>query len=448
MVTANTDRRFPPMTTPETAQPDIGEATMRERLRAGDFIIRDAARDSVETRWGQDWLGWLRAAAARLAETGVASWDAQTGKWTLTDRKDRLVMSSDGRVIVAAFPGSVDGAEVLERVAAGDFELSETTAKLVGDRLGEAGVARARARVLQMAKDGSITWRGDHANGGWRVASGGDVALFDAQGRAVYKLFWSELDDREAVDETQLRDALRAGSVRPGRKLAARLERAWGSDWHDEYQTRCQTLAETGVVEDHNGTAFKVTGDGLSLLVSTDGQVAVSAHIELAGDADEIMTSIRSGKLTVHSSMPRAAERFRSSADSVYRHFAARLAADGIGTLEQTGTYWALRYGWVEVTISADGQAYTSLTARNTDDASDAAGRVAAGLFWARPGARKGMVGLSEDWYRSVGAADMIRTPRGWRCQREGYALILDHSSTLIVACEPVSDQVVAGKTA
>jgi hypothetical protein len=412
------------------------ERSVRLRLRRSDFVVREGARESLVARYGDPgWLSWLRAVAVRLSHGGVASYDQDSAKWVIADRRDRLVLSGDGRVLVAAFEATHTPNEIQAQIADGNFSIAASVQEVVTDRLDADGAAQAHARVAEMAKLGTLTWRDDTAQGGWRLAAEGDVALFDARARTLLKFFWSRLDSRDSATADDVRVALAAGTLRPARRLSWRLERAWGAGWEQTMRDVCAGLAADGAVNDHKENAYEVTGNGVSLLVTRDAQVIVSARLELTGNADEIRAAVAAGAVQAHpSSAADVSSRYRADNGTVFEHYAKALAA--VSVPESTSTHWTLRLGGVEVALGTDGSTITGIMNRPTDLAEDAAARVNAGVYFIRPNVATAHADAVEGWFADVDASQFYRTPQGWRFDTGGGCVLFDGSATLVVGFE------------
>jgi hypothetical protein len=412
------------------------EQEIRNRLINGDFVVRESARDALIERWGeQEWFGWLRGVAKRLGHGGVASYDEASSKWVVSDRRDRVVITGDGRVLAAVFPGAQNPQEVLDGLRAGEVSISPAVLEVLNDRLGSEAESLAAARIAAMAEHGTLTWRDDSALGGWRLAADGDVALLDSRARTVLKLFWSRLDSRPGASIEDVRTALGAGTLRPARRLVWRLERAWGPAWEKELTARCADLASSGQVAEHGDNAFEVVGGGVSMLVTKDAQVIVSARIELSGDAETIRGAVLAGEVPAHPDTDPNSPRYRAPSSEVFSTYARALAA--VAPAQPTSTHWTIRFGGAEVALGTDGANITGIMTRPTDNPAEAAALLGAGVVFVRPAVRKqfGDVVVS-GWLGSVDQERLHRTPQGWRLEVEGGRVILDGSATLVVGFE------------
>jgi hypothetical protein len=417
---------------------NVDEGQVRSRLRRADFVVRESVRDALVERWGGDgWLSWLRTATLRMADAGSVSFDESSRKWVAVDRKDRIVLSEDGQMVVAAFPGSHSHHGIQEAIAAGTFTMSPTVTAMLEERLGAQGPAAGAARIAQMAQHGTVTWRDDATAGGWRLAADGDVAMFDPRVKMLLKFFWSRLDARPSACVDDVRAALADGSLRPARRLEWRLERAWGPNWSATLQSVCTELAVSGTVDDTRENAFEVTGCGVSLLVSRDAQVIVSARVNLTGDPAAIQSAVLAGEVVVCPDVDKTAPRYRAPSAEVYSSYARALAA--VDAPQATSTHWTLRLGGVEVSLGTDGTVITGIMTRPTDVAAEAAERIRAGVFFTRPTLSAEMVAGLAGWSDGVVADNFTRTPKGWTYHMPTGDVFLDGSATLVVGFEPVA---------
>jgi hypothetical protein len=417
----------------ETPQaPATSEATVRQRLRTRGYVVRDSARDAAAERWGDEWEHWLAAGARRLATHGSAVYDADGKKWVVSDRRDKMILSSDGRVVVAVFPGSLDPAEVVRRLEEGELTLASMAATIVSDRLGPDGSAQALRRLTEMAHGGTMTWRSDNAAGGWRLADGGDVALLDARGRYVQKLFWSVMDQRPGVGVDAVREALAAGTVRPGRRMMWRLERAWGPEWESHLRGWMARLAANGEIAEQGDNAYAAQDAEGSLLISRDAEVVVSTWVTIAGDPDDIRRAAAGGDLAAHPDLAPDMDRYRAATADVLTHFGCVLAS--LSEAEKTSTHWRLSFEGIEVAVDASGKFLTALTTRPTDDVEVARARLSAGVFWARPKVAELLArDLGDNWPELLTSAPMQNTSRGWEIELPGGTLGADRSAALLV---------------
>jgi hypothetical protein len=413
----------------------VPEGIVRQRLRSGDYVVRDTALDALSGRWGEDWEQWLAASTARLAGTGKAEYDAASGKWVVADRQDKLVLDGEGRVIIAAFPGALDPSEVVRRIRDHELVLSPTTADIVTERLGDGGVAAALDRLATMAETGSMAWRTDIVHGGWRLAADGDVALLDARGRQVQRLFWSRLDDRPGAGVDAVRGAMAGGMLRCGRRVGWRLERSWGPQWEARLAAwLAERAADAAIAENPDHSYEVVHPDGM-VLISRDAEVVMGLTLTLTGDADTIRTHAADGTLpTLEDIADERDPRFRSEHKRVLTRFAAKLAK--IGEVESLSTYWRIRYRDTEVAVDPTGSRLTKLTTRSTDDADTVRDGLREELVWVRSGVGAvidAALGRGE-WLARLADGDLQRTPRGWDCRLPEGVVSLDGSGTLVVA--------------
>jgi hypothetical protein len=412
----------------------VSEASLRQRLRSGSYVVSDSALAALQERWGDDYQSWLDAAVSRLASVGIAEFGEHNNKWVIADSGDKLVLDAEGHIIIAAFPGSVTADEVLGALRARTVLLSPHIVEYITEQLGARGVDEAVDRLAEMADTGFVKWVTGSAQGGWRLAAAGDVALIDARGRYVNKLFWSRLDDRPGVGEEVVREALRTGNIRSGRRAATRHAMAWGPDWHAPLMVVLADLAATGDVVMKADQSYEVTNERASVLVSRDAEVLMSLKLTLTGDPAIIKERAASSDLPT---LPAIADerdtRCWAETHRVLTRYAGKLAS--LGEPEQMSTYWRLQYEGVEVTISPDGEYLTGLHKRPTDDPDVARDRAAKELVWTRTGVGGRIDGkLGKGWVTRLVDGEFVRTARGWDCNLDEGTVCLDGTATIVVA--------------
>lgn len=437
------------MTDMDTAiEPDELEAQIRELLRTSGFVVREEARTSVIERWGDEWESMLQSAASRLSANGKFSWMEDNDKWIISDRDDILVMTGDGRVLVAAFK-VCSPSEVRQRLVDGDFVISPWVSETIEERLEDGSIQDAINRIKEMARSSHIDWRheADLTKGGWRMAMDGDVVFINVSGTAVTKFQWRMLDHRDMVSVDTVRRYLeRAGSdggIRIGERMRWRLDKSFGALWEAPVHDICIRASRDGTIEpnpDGNGFTVVLNGEA-SMIVSRDGEVAVSVRVTTSGDPNDILQRIKDGSIAVDSQAYGESSFYRAPAMDAWMHYARCVADDPQVEVEANSTHWVVSAGNIEIFVSHDGAKITGVRTSMLDSAEDACANVRRGGFWVWESALEAGEVESVDWFEGATAEEFRKTSRGWEWAKEGKPKVkLDKSAARAVALSKPSE--------
>lgn len=422
--------------------PHSSEESVRRILSSEGYVVREEARSSLMERWGAEWPSQLAAAAARVGKNGKAVWHDANGKWILADRQDILILTSDGRVVVAVFevlPPNV----VRDRLVNGEFELSDSVREMITDRLGPEALDDAKARIIDMASVGRVQWRNEPGllKGGWRLAADGDVFFVNVSANTVTKFQWRKLDSRDMVSLAEVRRALANAGTRDGVRIAEkmrwRLNKAYGSEWEPAFHRLCVRMSHDGnIVPNLDGNGFTATLEGIaSMVLSRDAEVAVSVRVSTSGDPEVILGSLRDGTAEVDTAAYDTSSFYRAPARDAWLHLACIAAQDPNATLRATSTHWSLESGTLSVFLSADGKQITGVSASRCTTPEEACAVIRRGAFWTWRSALEAAEIDAVDWYREAEVAHVHETPKGWEWSHPGRPKAkLDWAAGRIVA--------------